>query len=152
MHSEGTPGGLEMGENRAPLVPEGAEFLNLTTEPFSLTRGFTTGLAQRGSGRRTARPLRKTSPARPLPTLSGSPTPASTSGISDLDSGGHTDRLLQVTMDPEGDIRLALCPCLPGPLLPVPLLIAAISIPLSSLKTPLSLSSLLDLLPNPTAL
>lgn len=33
IHSEGTPAGLEVGENRASLVPEEAEFLNLTLLP-----------------------------------------------------------------------------------------------------------------------
>lgn len=104
MHSEGTPAGLEVGENMASLVPEEAEFLNLTTLPDpGVQRGpgqgreaSPEGLAQRG----------------PSPLSLAAPPPASASGNIDLNSGGHTDRLLQVTMDPEGDISLALSPCL----------------------------------------
>lgn len=51
----------------------------------------------------------------PSPLSLAAPPPASASGNIYLNSGGHTDRLLQVTMDPEGDISLALSPCLPYP-------------------------------------
>lgn len=46
-HSEGTPAGLEVGENRASLVPEEAEFLNLTALPDpGVQRGSGPGQAE----------------------------------------------------------------------------------------------------------
>lgn len=147
MSSEGTPAGLEVGKNWASLGPEEAEFLNLTPFPDP-------GV-QRVSGRRTGGP--EASPEGlaqlgPSPLSLAAPPPASASGNIDLNSGGHTDRLLQVTMDPEGDISLPLSPCLPYSLLPVPLPSPVISTPPSSLKTPFPLRSLLNLLPNLTSL